>query len=176
MSFLNIEIKAHCHDPERIRQLLKQRKAIFKGKDHQIDTYFKCKHGRLKLREGNIERHLIHYDRENSSGPKKSIVTLYRLQPNSILKEILTKSLGVLIVVDKKREIYYINNVKFHIDKVQGLGSFIEIEAIDNTGDIGQSQLQQQCEKYIQLFGVQSEDLIDCSYSDMLSNIYHKNP
>jgi adenylate cyclase class 2 len=168
MSFINIEIKARCHDPASIRQILKQRNAIFKGEDHQVDTYFKCHNGRLKLREGNIENHLIHYKRKDQSGPKKSVVTLYRSQPGSTLKEILTQSLGILVIVDKKREIYFIDNVKFHIDSVEKLGSFIEIEAIDNTGQIAEQQLRNQCEEYIRIFKIQPEHLIDRSYGDLL--------
>lgn len=171
MSFINIEIKARCHDPGSIRQILKERNAIFKGEDHQIDTYFKCHTGRLKLREGNIENHLIHYYRADQSGPKKSIVTLYRSQPGSTLKEILTKSLGILVIVDKKREIYFIDNIKFHIDSVEKLGSFVEIEAIDHTGNLGEQQLRKQCEQYIRLFGIQPENLINWSYSDLLLNL-----
>ena len=171
MSFINIEIKARCSDPDFVRRILKQRNAIFKGVDHQIDTYFNCHHGRLKLREGNIEHHLIHYSRENQAGPKKSIVTLYRPTPDSTLKEILTCSLGILTIVDKKREIYVIDNVKFHIDQVEGLGSFIEIEAIDNTGKIGKDKLKDQCEDYMELLRIQSTDLIDCSYSDMILHL-----
>jgi len=176
MNFLNIEIKARCHDPEHIRQILVQRNAIFKGNDHQIDTYFICKHGRLKLREGNIEHHLIHYDREDKAGPKKSMVTLYRSPSDSTLKEMLTKSLGILVVVDKKREIYFIDNIKFHIDIVKYLGSFVEIEAIDNTGEIGQYRLQKQCEEYIELFQIPLDDLIKVSYSDMLLKLRNENP
>lgn len=168
MSFLNIEIKARCPDPGMIRNILSQRHAIFKGEDHQIDTYFICQHGRLKLREGNIEHHLIHYHREDKIGPKKSIVTLYRPEPDSTLKEILTHALGILVIVDKKREIYFIDNVKFHIDQITGLGSFVEIEAIDATGKIGTEKLQKQCEEYVALFQIRPTDLIDCSYSDML--------
>ncbi len=168
MNFLNIEIKARCSDRELIRTILRQQNAQFIGQDHQIDTYFNCQQGRLKLREGNIERHLIHYDREAKPGPKKSNVTLYRPRPDSTLKEILTKSLGVLVVVDKQREIYYIDNVKFHIDQVKKLGSFVEIEAVDKLGMIGQDQLIKQCEEYIGLFQITHNDLIECSYSDML--------
>ena len=171
MSFLNIEIKAHCKNLSRIRQILRQRNAILKGEDHQIDTYFNCKHGRLKLREGTIEHHLIHYNRDNEAHPKKSVVTLYKPHPGPNLKEILTKSLGALIVVDKKREIYFIENIKFHLDTVNELGTFVEIEAIDNTGEIGQDKLKKQCEKYIELFQIQDEDLINYSYSDMLLQI-----
>jgi len=122
----------------------------------------------LKLREGNIEHHLIHYNREDKPGPKKSLVTLYRPNPESNLKQVLTNAMGVLVVVDKKREIYFIDNVKFHIDEVKDLGSFIEIEAIDSEGNIDQAELQKQCEKYIALFGIQEDDLIHLSFSDLL--------
>ncbi|HEX9970822.1 MAG TPA: class IV adenylate cyclase, partial [bacterium] len=168
MSFLNIEIKARCFDLGMIKNILKQRNALFKGEDHQIDTYFNCQNGRLKLREGNIERHLIHYQRADAIGPKKSIVTLYQPEPNSSLKQILSDSLGILTIVDKKREIYFIENVKFHIDQVIGLGSFVEIEAIDFSGTIGEEKLRLQCEEYINLFRINANDLIDCSYSDLL--------
>ena len=72
MNFLNIEIKAKIKNPKRIKQLLIQLKADYKGQDHQIDTYFHVVKGRLKLREGNIENHLIFYQRENQKGPKES--------------------------------------------------------------------------------------------------------
>jgi len=65
MTILNIEIKAKSNNQDKIRELLKSKHADFKGVDHQIDTYFKVNFGRLKLREGNIENNLIHYNREN---------------------------------------------------------------------------------------------------------------
>ena len=102
-----IEIKARCENPDKIRKILIARNAKFIGKDHQIDTYFKVNRGRLKLREGKIENYLIHYDRENAKGPKKSSVLLFKTDPGSSLKSILTKALGVLIVVEKQREIYW---------------------------------------------------------------------
>ena len=80
----------------------------------------------------------------------------------------LTDALGIFQAVDKKREIYFIENVKFHIDKVKNLGSFIEIEAIDKTGKIGKQKLLEQCNYYLKLFGVSKFDLISKSYSDLL--------
>ncbi len=168
MPHLNVEIKARCSQPEKIRQLLESRNARFVGLDHQIDTYFKVPNGRLKLREGNIENNLIHYHRSNQAGPKQSSVTLYQSQPNSSLKTALTAALGVLTVVDKKRSIFFIENIKFHIDEVAGLGSFIEIEAIDLDGSIGLEKLEEQCRFYQQLFGVKAGDLVEVSYSDLL--------
>lgn len=141
MKHLNIEIKAKCNDHEKIRSILKSRGAILMGTDHQIDTYFKVNRGRLKLRQGNIENFLIFYERKDKKKPKQSDVILFTSDPNSSLKEILLKSLGVLAIVDKQREIYFIENMKFHIDTVKNLGTFMEIEAIDSDGTFGKEKL-----------------------------------
>jgi predicted adenylyl cyclase CyaB len=93
---------------------------------------------------------------------------LFTSDPKSSLKEILIKALGILVVVDKKREIYFIDNVKFHIDVVENLGTFVEIEAIDNVGNIGKDKLLQQCQFFLDLFEISQEDLISVSYSDLL--------
>jgi len=167
----NIEIKASCANRETILGILEKKKADFKGIDHQIDTYFIVSKGRLKLREGNIENHLIHYHRANQKGPKQSIVTLFKTEPDSSLKQILSEALGIKTVVDKQRAIYFIDNVKFHLDEVKGLGQFVEIEAIDTDGSISVSQLQEQCEYYIQLFDIQPKDLLTKSYSDMMEGV-----
>lgn len=168
MAIINIEIKAKCNDPETIRNILTEKKAFFKGTDNQKDTYFKVKNGRLKMREGNIEYSLVHYDREDISGPKRSDVLYYHPRKEDLVKQQLLKAIGTLVVVNKKREIYYIDNIKFHIDEVDELGSFVEIEAIDKTGNIGAEKLYEQCKKYLSLFQIKDEDLIDNSYSDML--------
>lgn len=168
MTHLNVEIKARTTRAAAIKDLLHESGADFRGIDHQIDTYFKVSNGRLKLRQGNIERTLIHYRRPNQAGPKQSIVTLYHPQADDSLKAVLTNALEVLVVVDKQRAIYFIDNVKFHVDEVAGLGHFIEIEAIDKDGTIGLERLQQQCDHYLDLLGIQSTDLIENSYSDLL--------
>ncbi len=168
MSHLNVEIKARCSDANNIREILISKNADFRGTDHQVDTYFNVMQGRLKLREGNIENHLIYYERADQGGPKESHVTLFSTTPGSALKEMLEKALGVLVVVDKKREIYFIENVKFHIDEVKNLGAFMEIEAIDKDGSIGKEKLHEQCRHYIQLFGITDTDFIPSSYSDLL--------
>lgn len=170
MGHINIEIKAKCSAPEKIREILKSREAVYIGRDHQIDTYFRAKFGRLKLREGGIENYLIYYDREDKIGPKQSNIILFKTYPKSSLKEILAKSLGILAVVAKKREVYCIDNVKFHIDAVKNLGTFIEIEAIDEKGTIGKEKLLEQCNFFLRLFRIQQEDLVPVSYSDLLLN------
>lgn len=163
------EIKARCTAAEPLRQILKAEGADYKGTDQQTDTYFSVKSGRLKLREGLIENALIYYERENTANAKHSRVVLHKVQqPVGSLKEVLLASHDVKVIVIKQREIYFINNVKFHIDEVEGLGSFVEIEAIDETGTRSYAQLQQQCNHYMQLLGVKESDLLTHSYSDIL--------
>ena len=168
MGYLNVEIKAGCSNTERIRKYLLDNNADFKGTDLQTDTYFNVHNGRLKLREGNIENNLIYYERSDQAGPKSSDFILTKIPDARNLKESLSKAAGIKTVVKKKREIYYIDNVKFHIDEVESLGSFIEIEAGNINADLSKDELQQQCEFYMQQFGIKDEDLIRVSYSDML--------
>ncbi len=169
MKFLNVEIKAKCSDAVTIRHYLLNHQADFKGTDHQTDTYFNVASGRLKLREGTIENNLIYYERSNQAGPKDSHFNLVQIADAAGLKEILTRSNGIKVVVKKKREIYYIGNVKFHIDQVPGLGSFVEIEAGNKlASELTQQQLKEQCDFYLKEFGIQENDLVEVSYSDLL--------
>lgn len=167
---LNIEIKARCSHPERIRELLEAKNADYRGLDHQIDTYFRVPQGRLKLREGNIETALIHYRRHDQAGPKRSEVLLYHPADTPDLKAVLEAALGVQAVVDKHRHIYFVDNVKFHVDEVKGLGAFCEIEAIDKDGSIGEVELRRQCARYLAYLNIPEDELIEVSYSDLIIN------
>lgn len=166
MELINVEIKARCANPEVVRTVLRNRYARFAGLDHQIDTYFLVPSGRLKLRQGNIENALIAYRRPNQSGPKTSDVCLASVSNGDELRAVLERSLGVLVAVDKRREIYYQENVKFHIDQVEGLGGFVEIEAAGQPSE--REKLLEQCREYMKLFKIREEDLIEKSYSDLL--------
>lgn len=171
MSYLNVEIKARCQEPARIRKYLELNQAEFRGTDEQTDTYFHTGQGRLKLREGNIENNLIFYERVNHTGPKQSEFMLVRVDDAQSLKQVLEKSNGIKVVVKKKREIYYIRNVKFHLDTVPGLGSFVEIEAGNLLLPLTTAELREQCDFYMDQFGIQETDLIEHSYSDMLLDL-----
>jgi adenylate cyclase, class 2 len=169
-SFLNVEIKARCHQPDKIREYLIAHDAEFKGVDEQTDTYFNVSNGRLKLREGNIENNLIYYERTNQAGPKNSQFRLVKIEDAKGLKETLTSAIGIKVVVKKRREIYYIDNVKLHIDEVPGLGSFVEIEAGNILAPLSQQQLKEQCDFYMEELNISAGDLVEVSYSDMLFN------
>jgi adenylate cyclase class 2 len=168
MKVINVEIKAICNDLEKIRQILLERNAKFIGLDHQVDTYFRSSSGRLKLREGNIENNLIWYQRPDQAGPKTSHCVLYKTEKDSALKAILHDAMGVMVVVDKEREIYFIDNIKIHLDQVKGLGTFLEIEAQSEEGDKSEELLNRQCVQLMDEFGIRNEDLVNESYSDLL--------
>ena len=165
-----VEIKARTTATTHLRAQLVAAGADFRGTDHQIDRYYRVADGRLKLRIGNIERSLIFYRRPNQAGPKDSAVRLTRL-PDAETATDLATTLGAAlenwVTVDKQREIYFLDNVKFHLDTVAGLGSFVEIEAIGEREE-ERAALLAQVQHYRALLGVTEADLVAESYSDLL--------
>jgi len=171
MKIRNFEFKAKVNGIEKYENKLLALNPRFVGIDHQTDTYFNAVHGRLKLREGNIENSLINYDRENILGSKESQIILYQHEPNIALKNILTRQLGVKIIVEKKRKIYFIDNIKFHFDTVENLGTFIEVEAIDSKEEFTIEELKKQCDDFFNFFELSTENIIDKSYSDLMMDL-----
>lgn len=170
MSQLNLEIKAKCHDPRKIKKILKSAGARYIGLDHQTDTYFNYPEGKLKLRKGNIENALIFYERGDIYSPKLSKIELVHMKDkkNTILKR-LSDVFGIKIIVKKDRDIYSIGNLRFHIDSVKGLdGYFVEIEATSKNREYHKDILHKQCNYYKNFLGIKDKDLIDKSYSDLL--------
>ena len=168
MKLKNYEFKVKAGDLNKLEQKLLELNPFFKGVDHQIDTYFNVPSGRLKLREGNIENTLIYYERPDIADAKQADIILYKHSPEKSLKDILTKVHGIKTIVDKTRRIYFIENVKFHFDNVKNLGTFVEVEAIDETGQTGIDELKKQCHIYFSFFGIKAADYISKSYSDLV--------
>lgn len=164
---IDVEIKAKTEKHNLIKKILVDKGARFAGVDNQIDIYFKCENGRLKLRKGKYEQALVFYQREDIKGIKPSEYTLYKSENYQTLELILRKSLGVLVEVHKTRERYFINNIKFNIDTVKGLGTFVEIEAMtEKKEEI--NHLKKIVENYRILFEIAEEEIQSLSYSDLL--------
>ncbi|MEO6462787.1 MAG: class IV adenylate cyclase [Candidatus Eisenbacteria bacterium] len=172
MTHLNVELKARCADPGRVRRLLAEAGATGPGTDLQRDVYFVVPEGRLKLRRGTIERSLVFYRRADEAAVRRSEVTMARLEalaPEAMaaLEDALGAALGVRTVVEKRREIRFVDNVKFHLDDVPGLGCFVEIEAIDLDGSRGEEHLRAQCDAWRERLGLATGDLVSFSYADV---------
>ena len=174
MKILNVEIKAKIDGIKynEIKKFLESKSSNIIGLDNQTDYYFKTDAGKLKLRIGNVERSLIYYQRNEIKGLKSSNVLLFNISNDAeALLDILKASQEMVNIVKKKREIYFIDNVKFHLDKVKDLGTFFEIEAISENHTIQKEHLEQQCKSYKERFEIKDEDLIDKSYADMVASI-----
>lgn len=166
MKRLNFEFKARLDNEPRVREALKRLHARFIGTDHQIDTYFRVPGGRLKVREGRLENALIFYRRSNVPRARRSAVEMMLLPRRNPLRAILARVLGTLAVVDKRREIYFVKNVKIHLDRVRRLGKFLEVEAISRTGDV--KRIRSQARQFQELFGIAAKDIVAESYSDLI--------
>ncbi len=75
------------------------------------------------------------------------------------------------VIVNKKRKIYFIDNVKFHFDVVEELGSFVEVEAIEYNEGSGNEKIREQCNFFAKLLGILPEEYLLSSYSDMLLKV-----
>ena len=76
--------------------------------------------------------------------------------------------MGVKVIVEKRRRIWFVQNIKFHFDHVEGLGEFVEVEAIDSNGTIGIDMLKEQCLRFAKEFSIKETDYLAASYSDLL--------
>jgi len=133
----NVEVKLRCADLERARELARALGARGAGVEHQIDTYFCTRRGRLKLRERPpAPAELIAYQRPDVSGARRPDYQILHAADPAGLRALLTELLGVHATVAKRREILLLDNVRIHLDRVEGLGDFLELEAVfDGSAD-----------------------------------------
>jgi adenylate cyclase class 2 len=166
MKHTNYEFKARLKDHGPVRAVLRRLRARYVGTDRQVDTYFQVPRGRLKVREGRIENALIFYERANKPRARRARIEMTLLPRRNSLCAILRRTLPVLAVVAKRREIYFVGNVKIHLDQVRRLGRFVEVEALSRSGKVGRAR--EQARRFQKLFGISAKDILSQSYSDML--------
>jgi adenylate cyclase, class 2 len=130
----NVELKATDPDPGRSRAACERIGCSDEGVLRQRDTYFDVRDGRLKLRRqrsGDAElAQLIHYRRPDEPRQRTSAYTIVDVADPDGLESMLATALGVTIVVDKRRHLYLWHDVRIHLDEVDGLGAFVELEAV----------------------------------------------
>jgi adenylate cyclase class 2 len=162
----NLEVKAKYPSLAKARTISRTLGARFGGSLKQTDTYFKVKHGRLKLREINgKELELIYYHRANARRNRYSDYTVLELPKKEEAKRVLNSLFETMVVVKKKRELFLYENSRIHIDFVAGLGGFVEFEVLVVRG---KRQAQQLMSFLRNKFEIESSSLIAGSYSDMI--------
>jgi homotetrameric cytidine deaminase len=159
----NIEIKARDADPERTLERALALGAEDQGELAQRDTYFARASGRLKLREQSPgDPELIEYRREDAAAARVSDYRLVPVADAGALREALAAALGTLVVVEKRRRLLLKDGVRIHLDHVEGLGEFVELEAV--APDAGQAEL----ERVRAALEIDDGALVAQSYSDLL--------
>ncbi len=165
---INIEIKARVDDCAALRQKAELLSESACQVIPQEDTFFNCPYGRLKLRELGADRgQLVYYQRADKAGPKHSDYHIFETNQPSGLKGILTQAYGVRGVVSKVRYLYIVGQTRIHIDEVRGLGAFMELEVVLQPGQ-SDEQGEAIANKLMQQLGIDSKDLVEAAYIDLL--------
>jgi predicted adenylyl cyclase CyaB len=164
----NIEIKARVKDIEAVRAIAQRLSDRPCTVLLQEDTFFHSPQGRLKLRVlAPYQGQLIYYERADAAGPKRSEYFVSPTADPAPLKAVLTRALGVRGVVRKRRSLYWVGSTRVHLDEVDGLGSFLELEVM-----LGPGQSEEEggtiARELMSRLGVQDCDLIAGAYVDLL--------
>lgn len=179
MAARNIEIKAHLRDADNIKSKVISITGLgdisIIGKILQHDRFYRANFGRLKLRyfEEDGTGELIAYDRSNISGPKLSTYTKVHTEIPHTLNDALTKSLGLIGEIKNERFVYIVGQTRVHIDKVEGLGNFIELEVVLNPNQTPEDG-KVIADKFMELLNIEKKDLIEGAYFDLKYACGHK--
>jgi predicted adenylyl cyclase CyaB len=169
----NIEIKAIVRD---VKRFIARAEAVSDGpvqELQQVDTFFQIPHGRLKLRvEGQGPGQLIYYHRPDEAGPKPSHYEIFFTSDPDALALVLKASLGVRGVVRKVRRLYHVGQTRIHLDQVNGLGDYMELEVVLAPGQ-AEFEGQAIADDLRVRLGIGPEALVRGAYLDLLEAGVH---
>ena len=164
----NVEIKARLADLDallpRVRALADHGPELIE----QHDTFYVCTHGRLKLRrfaDGRGE--LIAYERPDANGPKTSDYQITPLADPRALHDTLARALGVVARVIKRRTLFLVGRTRVHLDRVDGLGDFLELEVVLRDGEPEQAGIAE-AQALLDRLAVDASQLVAGAYVDLL--------
>jgi adenylate cyclase, class 2 len=164
----NLEAKFHLPDLDRARRAAESLGYRERAVLVQRDTFFRVAAGKLKLREEQAGAWLIHYGRNAAGALQVSTYEIVAVPDASTMRTMLAAALGVIAEVRKRRILLTRDNVRLHLDRVEGLGEFGEIEAvIAPGGDPERSRTA--VDELLRALGVAPEDLIEQSYFELMS-------
>ena len=170
----NIEIKARVRDFDKLKARAESLCDTPVQVIPQEDTFFNIPKGRLKLRElAANHAQLVWYARTDDIGPKRSDYQIYETDNPGQLKSTLTLALGVRGVVKKIRYLYLAGQTRIHLDDVDGLGQFMELEVVMRPGQ-SDAEGQAIAEELMNKLGITSGDLLDGAYMDMIEKNFGK--
>jgi predicted adenylyl cyclase CyaB len=165
----NIEIKARIASVEA----LAERAAAIADQGpieiRQDDTFFTCERGRLKLRALTpTEGQLIFYQRSDQVGPKESFFVIVPTSSPDALRETLALAYGRAGRVRKHRTLYLVGRTRVHLDRVEDLGHFLELEVVLSDGEEPGPGVEE-AHRLMTALGVEPAQLVDGAYVDLLA-------
>jgi predicted adenylyl cyclase CyaB len=166
----NIEIKARARNFEEIRRRAERLSRAPAETIPQEDIFFYTPQGRLKLRILSEDRgQLIYYTRPDQEGPKRSDYHISHTSDPANLKRLLELAYGIRGVVRKTRYLYLVGQTRVHLDDVEGLGQFMELEVVMREGQ-SEAEGQALAEDLMASLGVERTDLLEGAYMDLLES------
>jgi len=164
----NIEIKAKVNLDDIEKKVVLLKNISTPQIILQEDVFLNHNEGRLKLRKfPNGKSELIFYKRDNLNGPKSSEYYIYNSTNTKELQNFLINSFGLRGIVRKTRKLYLLNNTRIHLDKVDSLGEFLELEVIVND-EYNETACKKTADDLINYLQISEEMLIDKAYIDLL--------
>jgi adenylate cyclase, class 2 len=164
----NLELKANDLDPMRSLEVCRTLGAEDRGEIWQRDTYFQVASGGLKLREEQPGRpHLIQFQRANEPQQRESRYRIIEVDDGAVLSAALADAIGIRVIVTKHRRLFLWRDVRIHLDRVESLGEFIELEAVAPQD----SDLTHEHDLVVELraaFGITDEHLLAVGYAEQL--------
>lgn len=164
----NLELKVRHDKLGEVQWRTESLGAVNLGLAHEVDTYFQVPRGRLKLRQKDTEPQdlLIYYHRPDKASSRCSDYHLVHTDNYGPLKELLTAAFGILVVVVKDRHLYMYGDTRIHLDTVQDLGTFVELETLVRDGS--EFDAVGEHEHVKQALDLDSRRAIPVSYSNLL--------
>ena len=164
----NIEIKARIESVAQLTPRVAELASEGPLEIAQDDTFFACENGRLKLRAfSNDSGELIFYRRANQSGPKESFYIRSPTSSPESLREALSLAYGQIGRIRKYRTLFLVGRTRVHLDRVEGLGHFLELEVVlvdDESSEHGILEASQLMAK----LGIQPGQLVEGAYLDLM--------
>ncbi|MFA5863058.1 MAG: class IV adenylate cyclase [Phycisphaerae bacterium] len=164
----NIEIKARIESLETLAMKVAELSDHGPTELWQDDTFFACANGRMKLRVFSAtEGQLIFYRRANQAGPKESFYIIAPTATPDTLREALSLGYGQIGRVRKHRTLFLIGRTRVHLDRIEGLGYFLELEVVLAEGESSEAGVSIAYDLLGKL-GILSSQLIEGAYIDLL--------
>ena len=164
----NLEIKTRYPDLDAARRLARELGAREAATSRDVDTYFCVPEGRLKLRQAEGATHgtLIFYQRPDAPESRLSAYHLSHIADVPSLRSLLHTALGVLVTVTKTRQLWLYGATRIHLDQVEGLGNFVELETV--LSGQAEAEAQTEYEHVKRGLRLREQQPVPASYSDLL--------